>query len=575
MSYLVCIALSIFFIVTPAKSQNWSEEATLPGSSNCFDFHGHNICLSDKDRSNILNLTENEWEKHIFEGAKHTSNYPVETTGMLVPYRPLKEFFNEEQGSELKKLISKFAGKVLKMNSLSEIYDWLGLNKLPDSPSPLTPNKIPTELKSEDMTHLGVSFVEKYNTKALTMSCATCHSSTLFGVEVMGLTNRFPRANDFFIIGKKGLGITNKFLFEKFFKATKEEMQIFKDSKRNVKFIEAKSPIVLGLDASLAQVGLSLSRRAHDEFASLKPINSKFPRKSEFRKNPADSKPSVWWNLKYKTRWLSDGSILSGNPVFTNLLWNEIGRGSDLKELDKWIEANPEKMNELTAYVFAAKAPLYDDFFPNEIKIDLAKKGQKLFVNNCSGCHGLYDKGWNEDSSHLHTYRENIKTVKVRYHSKTPVIDVGTDPLRYKGMIELAPELNRLKISQKRNVIAKAQKGYVPPPLVGIWSRFPYFHNNSVPTLYDVLTPESKRPKTYRMTEVLSKETDFDMQKNGYPMTSKMREPFKSSKKYLYDTKKLGMSNMGHTKGILVDENGIEKFNHDEKLAIIEFLKTL
>src|SRR5690606_1930863 len=118
----------------------------------------------------------------------------------------------------------------------------------------------------------------------------------------------------------------------------------------------------------------------------------------------------------------------------------------DLKELEKWLEDNKDKVDELTAYVFASRAPLYDDFFPNRIDISRAQKGEKLFLNNCSGCHGIYEKGWNLKSEK--TYRENIKTVKVRYHSKTPVIDVGTDPLRRQGMQELSTELNRLAISQ-------------------------------------------------------------------------------------------------------------------------------
>jgi len=49
----------------------------------------------------------------------------------------------------------------------------------------------------------------------------------------------------------------------------------------------------------------------------------------------ADSKPAVWWGLKYKNRWLSDGSVVSGNPIFTNIIWNELVTLNDLTDLKK------------------------------------------------------------------------------------------------------------------------------------------------------------------------------------------------------------------------------------------------
>ena len=76
------------------------------------------------------------------------------------------------------------------------------------------------------------------------------------------------------------------------------------------------------------------------------------PEPNPLNYHPVDSKPSVWWNLKYKNRWLSDGSVVSGNPIFTNILWNEIGRGSDLKELEKWLDDNSKVVEDMTSFVF-------------------------------------------------------------------------------------------------------------------------------------------------------------------------------------------------------------------------------
>src|SRR3546814_17267558 len=36
--------------------------------------------------------------------------------------------------------------------------------------------------------------------------------------------------------------------------------------------------------------------------------------------------------------------------------------------------------------------------------------------------------------------------------------------------------------------------GYLAPPLYGVWSTAPYFHNGSVPNLWEVLKPSERKP---------------------------------------------------------------------------------
>ncbi|MEX1099936.1 MAG: hypothetical protein WEB87_05895, partial [Bacteriovoracaceae bacterium] len=223
-------------------------------------------------------------------------------------------------------------------------------------------------------------------------------------------------------------------------------------------------------------------------------------------------------------------------------------------------------------YVFNAKAPKYNDFFPGSINIERAKRGEKLFLKNCAGCHGQYDKGWS--ASENMEYEQKIKTTKVWYHKRTPVIDVGTDPLRREGMKYFYKDLNRLKISETIGTVVQPQGGYVPPPLVGIWARWPYFHNNSVPTLFDVLTPDYNRPDFYIAVPAQNKLADFDQLKNGYPAPSRIRMPFRKNKDYFFNATKAGLSNQGHTE-MMLDDRGKEKFSRREKLQIVEFLKTL
>ena len=339
--------------------------------------------------------------------------------------------------------------------------------------------------------------------------------------------------------------------------------------------VETKVPVVLGLDTSLAQVALSLAKRKDDAYATRTDYHARFPRENKLEKMISDSKPAVWWNLKYKNRWLADGSIVSGNPVHTNILWNELGRGTDLKELEQWLQTNDKKIQDLTAAVFATKAPRYEKFFgDHSINLERARRGQKLFVQSCQKCHGVYEKGWNLPGAENLSVNEQIQNVKVTYPEQTPVKDVGTDPGRYLGMKEFSADLNRLAISKAIGVFVEPQKGYVPPPLVGIWSRWPYFHNNSIPNLCALLTPGKGRPVSYYSGPANNRETDFDQDCVGYPLGSKTPTAWKKNPEYLYDSRREGLSNKGHDERIFI-KDGVEIFTKSDKQDLIEFLKTL
>lgn len=571
----VTYMLAIFALIPIniiASEPDWSSAATIPGNELCKDFHGHQVCFRDGNRENIFELGSDQISKTVNEGAKHALYYPVTVSPLLIPHNTLVKFFNEDTNSPIRRFIYRAAQEIANFKDLDDVFKWLGLHKYPESSNELGPNPIPNMGGQIQSQRMGVTTRFIHGTYGTTVSCAACHSSNLFGTKVLGMSNRFPRANEFFRLGKMALGATPLSAYQALFNPSKEDLYIFRQSKNAIKFVEIKKPKALGLDTSLAQVGLSLSKRMTDEYATRNILTASIPRANKLRSEPADSKPAVWWNLKYKTRWLSDGSILSGNPVYTNFLWNEIGRGVDLKELESWLMNNQGTIKELTSFVFSAKAPRYTDFFGNSINVMKAKNGQKLFVKNCSGCHGIYEKGW-EDPIQF-DYNKQIATTKVWYHKSTPVIDVGTDDYRYKGMRYFYKDLNRLKISETIGVNVQPQVGYVPPPLVGIWARWPYFHNNSAPTLYDVITPDYKRPKNYIAVPAEDKDKDFDSKRVGYPRKDLVRLPYKKDSDYFYNSKTKGLSNKGHT-SMLLDENGKEKFSDREKYEIIEFLKTL
>lgn len=526
-------------------------------------------------RENLYQLPEEEFARTVMTGRKHALFYPVTVSKLRIPYQPLKTFFESEPNDPVRLLVFELAKVLSPFKNMNEVFTWLGVHDYPKFVQPQTPNEFPILTDLEKELPMGATILKTQDGEALTFGCAACHSSDLFGIKVLGLTNRFPRANEFFRRGANLAPYVNTFIFKDLLNATEGERQILVKAKYNLKYVGIIKPAALGLDTSLAQVALSLAKRKDDEYATRTELSHRFPRYNKLETMVADSKPAVWWNLKYKNRWLSDGSIVAGNPVHTNFVWNEIGRGSDLKELESWMRENSKSIKELTAAVYASKPPRFEKFFGvNSINLDKAKRGKAHFVQSCQKCHGSYEKGWEQTNADQLSKDQLLQNVKVTYHLKTPVKDVGTDPGRYLGMREFADNLNRLSISKVTGTIVEPQIGYVPPPLDGIWSRWPYFHNNSIPNLCALLTISSKRPVTYVSGKAINKTTDFDQECVGYPLAEKAPVSWRDDPEYLYDTRKEGLSNKGHDERIFI-KDGLEIYNREQKMELIEFLKTL
>lgn len=491
---------------------------------------------------------------------------------MLPPFRPVKEFFDKDRHDPLKDFLRSVMTGLGGIRSFNDVLAWIGLHPYP-SESDRGVYAVPYPSGKRPDYPMGFSVIERNGAEGFTISCAECHSSRLFGKTVLGMTNRFPNANKTFIHGKTLALLADPTLFRIYNGSTEEETDLLRELRRNVRAIGVRRPIALGLDTSLAQVALSLARRSRDPYAERSPAREVFPRHEELAAAPADSKPAVWWNVKFKNRWLSDGSVLSGNPILTNLLWNEIGRGADLHALDDWILRNGDKIRELTSAVFSSEAPRFTDFFPAErFPIASARRGEAVFNRRCARCHGTYEKAWSAPGTNALPAEELLRTARVRYHERTLVVDVGTDPNRRLGMRSLE-QLNELAIARANGIRVAEQNGYVPPPLVGIWARWPYFHNNSVPSLCAVLTRPEKRPSVYYSGPAEDRELDFDGLCNGYPTGKAVPARWKRPA-FRYDTKKNGLGNGGHAEGIFLRE-GKELLTPEEKLDLVRFLQTL
>jgi hypothetical protein len=97
---------------------------------------------------------------------------------------------------------------------------------------------------------------------------------------------------------------------------------------------------------------------------------------------------------------------------------------------------------------------------------------------------------------------------------------------------------------------------YAARPLYGIWAAAPFLHNGSVPTLYDLLLPPERRPKTFALGA-----RQYDPVKLGFAVETSC-----SQQDCLVDTTRTGNGNGGHIWGTDLSES--------DRMALLEYLKT-
>jgi mono/diheme cytochrome c family protein len=193
---------------------------------------------------------------------------------------------------------------------------------------------------------------------------------------------------------------------------------------------------------------------------------------------------------------------------------------------------------------------------------DRAARGATIYKAECASCHDLGADG---------------KFPDLTYDLAT----IGTDPNRALNFIkplgdktfvgELAVVLDKLEKAafvregvkpeeaatmEPPQIIWRGTGKYASRPLGGVWATAPYLHNGSVPTLYDLLLPPEKRPKTF-----LTGSRELDPKKVGYETDGSKGATF------LLDTSQNANKNTGHTYGTTLSE--------EQRLDLLEHLKTL
>jgi mono/diheme cytochrome c family protein len=253
---------------------------------------------------------------------------------------------------------------------------------------------------------------------------------------------------------------------------------------------------------------------------------------------PAEVIPTdvpAWWLLKKKNSMFYTGFGRGDFPRF--LMAANLLTVSDTAEAASILPY----FDDVLAFIYSLQPPRY----PQPIDEELARSGQVVFEKNCSKCHGTYGPS----SSYPNLL--------------IPLDIIKTDSALANSNFSSSEYLHWFQQSWFRQGPRKADlvpfRGYIAPPLDGVWSTAPYLHNGSVPDLQSLLN--SKERPTYWERDF--KRPTYNYQRVGW----QYRTHDKQVNRQTYNTTLRGYSNAGHYFG--------DHLTDAERKAVIEYLKTL
>jgi RoxA-like, cytochrome c-like len=321
---------------------------------------------------------------------------------------------------------------------------------------------------------------------------------------------------------------------------TELDMQTLYEDARKLTGMKSPFPLLFGMSRGRTNAfifSLELLRRRNEDLSR----RSEPLAFGDYQDFDLDAPP--WWYLKKKTALYSDASVKGdfARPIMQFTMGEPSG-----EKIRSW----ENDFKDILAYLKSIEPPKY----PFTIDQKLAGEGKEVFEKTCATCHGTYGApGSPED----------------KYPNKQiPLEVVGTDPLRLTKLPkEFRAYFKRTWFAGNGISGDDSPKGYVAPPLDGVWASAPYFHNGSVPTIYGVLTQKA-RPNYFRR---IGTPKEYDTQNVGLKVEELPGPAAKDlpgeARRRVIDTTLPGLGNQGHPFGFQLSEK--------EKRQVIEYLKTL
>src|SRR5215469_1792340 len=272
--------------------------------------------------------------------------------------------------------------------------------------------------------------------------------------------------------------------------------------------------------------------------------------------NGGASKIPCLYQQQRRLRAQFDGSV--GDPLTRNSL-AALGVGASVYNLR--VPGILGTMQQSYIFVKTLDGPRYADLNgPDAHAPDQARvqRGHDAYMQYCSSCHG-----WPEG--------ENWSTGS-RQGQVIPVSEVGTDSARvsFRYYADMGPFIDAFfppghplkpPVGDIR-ALPEAERGFITEPLEAAFTRGPYLHNGSVPTLDELINLKPRRAVFYRGR------SEFDPVDVGIVVTA---EP-DLDHYFRYDTSVYGNSNRGHNYPWPYQGTG---WNADTLTDLLEYLKTL
>ncbi|MGI9544912.1 MAG: hypothetical protein ACR2MX_16745 [Cyclobacteriaceae bacterium] len=382
-------------------------------------------------------------------------------------------------------------------------------------------------MDSESEPTAGYSIIKaSSNVEVVTANCLQCHAQKLNGVSVIGLGNSLA---DFTLDPSAAIPQSDLFIKSKFGEQSPE----YQAYNPFAKAIYAMGPqLITEVRGANPADKMAAILAAHRDQETLEWRDEP---KLPIPKEVIPTDVPAWWLLKKK------------NAMF----YTTVGRGdfarlmmaSSLLTMKDSTEAAEidRHFADVQAYIYSLEPPQY----PDPLDEALIAEGAEVFEKRCSTCHGSYGD--------IPTY---------------PNLLVGLKTIKTDSMLTLANfSNNRFVEWYNTSWFSKGrygaqlvpEKGYLAPPLDGIWATAPYLHNGSVPTLADLLDSK-QRPKIWRRS---FDDSDYDYEKVGW----NYRALKEKADKLTYDTSYPGYGNQGHNFG--------DRLTDNQRSSLIEYLKTL
>ena len=307
---------------------------------------------------------------------------------------------------------------------------------------------------------------------------------------------------------------------------------------------------------------------------------------------PADAPVSFphLWGME-RTSWFQWG--VSTNSVIERNIGQALGVGATMQP-DKGYSSTVrlDNLHAMENLQYKLTTPVWPAELFGAIDQVRAERGKRLFDRSCALCHETYQK-----SGTLNEYQ------------LFPLDVVGTDPsvaINFERVVMTAegpkpfgsaafeivtkvkeayyrdnstpedvqarwearstrpkPEYRTPLLDYEKYPDTKQRGIYRAKTLKGIWATAPFLHNGSVPTIFDLLLPADRRPKSFKLGT-----KEYDPVKLGYVTDGARFLTPPSMRPFVFETRRLGNWNTGHEWWFYPD------LDDEMRYDIIEFLKT-